>query len=352
MKKRIVRILVLLVALAAAVAAYLILTRTPSTIVLTGIVTTDDVIVSAQIAGRLEALKVDAGSAVKKGDLLAVIQPGQWQADMAFAQSGRQQAATQVSEAQADLRFQESQTASQIKQAQANLAMAQAQVTQAQADLENAQITFDREEKLFHAGAETQQTFDLARTAREAQTARVEAARKQAEAADAAVAVMQANLEQVAMRRAAAEASEHQLAAMAAQEDKARVQLAYTQIVAPIGGVVDVRAARQGEVVNPGQAIVTLINPDDLWVRVDVEETYIERIKLGDKLTVRLPSGAELEGMGTVFYRAADADYATQRDVSRTKRDIRTFEIRLRCDNADRKLAVGMTAFVVLPVGP
>ena len=65
-------------------------------------------------------------------------------------------------------------------------------------------------------------------------------------------------------------------------------------------------------------------------------------------LTVRLPSGAEREG--TVFFRGIDADYATQRDVSRTKRNIRTFEIRLRCDNRDRGLAVGMTAYVTLPL--
>jgi HlyD family secretion protein len=100
--------------------------------------------------------------------------------------------------------------------------------------------------------------------------------------------------------------------------------------------------------VAPGKAIVTLIDPDDLWVRADVEESYIDSVHLGDKMTVRLPSGAEREG--TVFYRGVDADYATQRDVSRTKRDIKTFEIRLRCDNADRSLAVGMTAYVVLPL--
>jgi HlyD family secretion protein len=83
-------------------------------------------------------------------------------------------------------------------------------------------------------------------------------------------------------------------------------------------------------------------------VRVDVEETYIDRIRIGDKLTVRLPSGAEHDG--TVFYRGIDASFATQRDVSRTKRDIKTFEIRLRVDNKDRGLAVGMTAYVLLPV--
>ena len=73
----------------------------------------------------------------------------------------------------------------------------------------------------------------------------------------------------------------------------------------------------------------------------------IDGIHLGDKLSVRLPSGAVREG--TVFFRAVDADYATQRDVSRTKRDIKTFEVRLRCDNKDRALAVGMSAYVTLP---
>ena len=62
---------------------------------------------------------------------------------------------------------------------------------------------------------------------------------------------------------------------------------------------------------------------------------------------MRLPSGEE---RGTVFSRRPDASFATQRDVSRTKRDIRTFETRLRVDNADRHLAVGMTVYVTLPV--
>jgi HlyD family secretion protein len=84
-------------------------------------------------------------------------------------------------------------------------------------------------------------------------------------------------------------------------------------------------------------------------VRVDVEETYIDSLKIGDHLTVRLPSG--IERQGTIFYRSVDGAYATQRDVSRTKRDIRTFEVRLRVDNQDRRLAIGMTAYVLLPLG-
>jgi MerR family transcriptional regulator/heat shock protein HspR len=197
-------------------------------------------------------------------------------------------------------------------------------------------------------GTELTEALDQARTAYDAAKARLDALNKQVDAQRAAVALARANAEQVAERRSGVEASRHMQEAADAQRAKADVRLRYTEIHAPIGGIVDTRAVRQGEYVTPGQPIVTLINPDDLWIRADVEATLIDKVRIGDVLTVRLPSGAERKG--TVFYRAADAGFATQRDVSRTKRDIKTFEVRLRADNSDRRLAVGMTAYVVLPL--
>jgi len=347
--KRMLRVLIILFILAAIAGAIAYsMSRPPGAIVLTGIVTTDDLIVSAQVQGRLDRLLVRQVDTVKRGQLLAVIQPQQYQADMAYYENSARAAATQVTQSDADLRFQELQSRDQIAQAQANLQSAGAQVTQAQADLENARLTFERTAVVFHTGAESAQGYDQARTAYDAQKARVDSLQKQVISAQAALDMAKSSLEQVAARKAAQEITVHQSAAADAQMDKARVQLGYTEIHAPIDGTVDARPALQGEVVNPAQAIVTLIDPDDLWVRADVEETYIDRIRLGDKMTVRLPSGEPREGV--VFYRAIDADYATQRDVSRTKRDIKTFEIRLRCDNHDRALALGMTAYVTLPL--
>jgi multidrug resistance efflux pump len=320
----------------------------PGAIVLTGIVTTDDVIVSSEIQGRLEKLQVDQGDVVQAGQQLALIEPREWKAEAAYYESSERSAAAQVEQAEADLKYQETSTASQISQAEANLASAQAQAAQAEADLENADITFKRENELKQRGVESAQAYDQARTADNAAKARVESLHKQGQAAAAALELAKNNAGVVAMRRAGLEMSRRQLTATGAQKEKAQVHLGYTQIFAPIAGFVDVRAALQGEVVNPGQAIVTLIDPDNLWVRADVEESYIDRVHLGDKMTVRLPSGAAREG--TVFFRGVDADYATQRDVSRTKRDIKTFEVRLRCDNRDRSLAVGMTAYVGLPL--
>ena len=318
-------------------------------LVLTGVVTTDDVIVGSELTGRLQELRVREGDAVKAGDLVAVIRPQEWADSLAFYEDSARQSAAQVTAAEADLRYQEAQTTGQIAQAEAALAASVAQIALGEADLENARLTFERETDLHRQGVGPPQALDLARTTFEGAKARVESLRKQSEAAGAAVGLARANAEQTAARRAAVDAGGHQLAAAEAQRDRAKVQFGETEIRAPMAGVVDVRAARPGEVVAAGQAVITLIDPDNLWVRVDVEEGYIDRIHVGDTVTVRLPSGAAREGM--VFYRRADADYATQRDVSRTKRDIRTFEVRVRCDNRDRSLAVGMTAFVTLPLG-
>jgi multidrug resistance efflux pump len=348
MMKRRLRIVIPIVVVAAAGIAYLVFRTGGTALRLTGIVTTDTLVVSSEIQGRLQNLLVSQGDVVQIGQLLGRLQPQEWSADMSFYSNAEQQSSAQVAQAEAELKYQEDQTTNQIRQAEANLAAAEAQVTQGDADLENARLTFERLRGLFQRGVESAQTHDQARTTFDAAKARADSLRKQVLAAEAAVALAHSNAGQVAARRAMLEATRHQWAAAGAQKEKAQVRLGYTEIRAPISGIVDVRAALQGEVVNPGQTIITLIDLNNLWIRADVEETYIDRIALGQNLQVRLPSGAVREG--TVFYRGADAEYATQRDVSRTKRDIKTFEIRIRVDNTDRALAVGMTAYVTMPL--
>jgi len=335
------------VLLAAATIAHFV-TRAPSSIVLTGIVTTDDVRVSAMAQGRVLDLMVGPGDAVKKGEILARIEQQDAQADVEYYQHSEHASAAAVDESAAELELLEMQTREQIRQADATLAVSRAQAAQGDANLEQARLEFERQRGLRERQLNSQQALDQARTAFEAATAASQSGHKQIEATEAALALAKANAEQIAVRRAALETSRRQLAAAGAQTQRAKVRLGYTEVTAPIDGIVDVRAALAGEVVNPGATIVTLIDPDDLWVRADVEETYIEKIKLGDQVQVRTPSGRVRSC--TVFFRGIDADYATQRDVSRTKRDIKTFEVRARCDNADRTLAVGMTAYVTVPL--
>lgn len=345
-RKRIIVILLILLGIAGAGYAY-VYTR-PTSLTLTGIVTTDDVVVSPQVAGQIGQMLVTDGQQIKKGQLLATIVPDELRADTEYYAQNAQGLSSQVQQSEATLRFQQQQTTDQISQAESTLASAEQQAKAAAADLENARLTYTRTENLAQQHVASQQEADQARTAFQSAQAKLDGLQKQADAARAAVSLARSNAEQVAARRSQVQIDQHMQAAAAAQRAKADVRLEYTQMKSPLDGFVDVRAVRLGEYVNAGQPVMTLINPDDLWIRVDVEETYIDRIRIGEQLKVRLPSGAQREG--TVIFRGADAGFATQRDVSRTKRDIKTFEVRLRVDNSDRALAVGMTAYVTLPI--
>ena len=319
----------------------------PRGIVLTGIVTTHEVNVSPLIQGRLSQLLVKEGDSVKSGQLVAVIDPQELRADQAFYSNSARGAAEQVQESEAALKLQEAQTRDQIRQAEAALEATNAKLREAKANLDLAKTNFDRTQELNKKGVYPAQSLDQAQSAYHASVAEVDSMQKQVDVQLAAVALARSTENQITMRLKQVEAGRRQLEAAGAQVKKAQVRLQYTEIHAPIDGVVSVLSARQGEVLGIGQPVLTLINPDDLWIRADIEETYIDRIHLGDRLNFRLPSGAARTG--TVFYRGVDADFATQRDVSDIKRDIRTFEFRLRADNRDRSLWPGLTAYVSLP---
>lgn len=342
------KLLPILLVLALGAGAYVYLSQPPDSLVLTGVVTTNDIIVGPQIGGRIAELRVQEGDTVKAGQVVAVIAPDELRAEQAYALHTVEGVASQIEQAKAALRYEQQQMTEQVRQAESNLAAAEAQQAAAVADLEATRLTLERTQQLAREGVAPAQQLDTARTAHDAASARVDALRRQVDAHRAAIALARTMAEQVSVKRGQVQINQSLQEAAAAQQARADVRLGYTEVKSPSDGIVDVRAARPGEVVNAGQPVVTLVNPDDLWVRADIEESYIDRVKLGDRMSVRLPSDAVLEC--PVFYRGVDAGFATQRDVSRTKRDIKTFEIRLRCDNADRRLAVGMTAYVNLPL--
>ena len=96
-------------------AGYYFYSRPPSALVLTGIVTTHDVVVSPQIGGKISNLLVDEGDQIKKDQMLAVITPDELMAESAFYEQSAAGSTSQVAESEAALRFQERQTVDQIR---------------------------------------------------------------------------------------------------------------------------------------------------------------------------------------------------------------------------------------------
>jgi multidrug resistance efflux pump len=335
---------------AISVVVYITTTPRGNAIPLTGIVTGNDVIVSSQIAGRMIKLTVDEGTEVHKGDLIAEIDPAEWLTARDSAEANIHMLENKVASASGTRSMTDDQTSASIRQAEANLTSVRSQLTQAQANLWRDQTTYKRTQSLFDAGVAAAQDRDLALAAMQSSEAAVKSFEDQVRAAEAQVAVANANRKQLDVQQSDVAATRAQLQQARADKATADVHLSYTKVFAPQDGIVSVRAARQGEVLQVGEPIVTVLDVDHLWVQADVEETYIDRLGLNQKINVQLPSGNILEG--AVIFKGVESDFATQRDVSRTKRDIKTFEIKVAVPNAGRTLMSGMTATVLLPPLP
>jgi len=343
--KRFLRIVFLIFLIA--VAVYYFSTPHGSELPLTGVVDGNEVIVSPQITGRIINLTVDEGSRVKKGDLIAQLDPKELQASLAAAKANVASLEAQVGAAGHNYALTDSQTDASVKQAQATLTSTSAQLDQARANLWRDQTDYDRIQKLFDGGVASAQDRDHAQATLQASQANVKALEDSVSAQQAALAVAQANRKQVDVRGSERATTIAQLEQARASAVETETELGYTTINAPIDGLVSVRVAKQGEVVAQGAPIVVVVDVDHLWVRADVEESYIDSVKFGQTLRIRLPSGDTLEGK--VFFKGVENDFATQRDVSRTKRDIKTFAIKVSLPADDERLFTGMTATVLLP---
>src|SRR5437660_11398996 len=134
------RLIFLLISVAGGVAAYYSMRQPAGPLVLTGIVTTEDVIVAPQLGGQIGQLMVKEGDQVERNQLIAVMTTDELQADRAYYDRTVESIQSQVGENEAALRYEQRQTEDQIQQAQAALMTALAQKKQAEAELENAQI--------------------------------------------------------------------------------------------------------------------------------------------------------------------------------------------------------------------
>ena len=326
---------------------YFFSTKRSDDLQLIGTVDANEVIVSSRIAGRIQTLAVDEGDDVRAGELIATIDSE----DLAAArQAAEATAASQRFKLQgaADTERQtRGGTASQVSNAEAQLHSAQAALVQAQAQYAHQDADTSRTVALAAQGIMSDQSRDEAATSLHAAQATIDSAKANVAAAEASLKVAVANTIQAQTAARTVSATHSDMQNAQAMLDQAQVQLGYARVVSPIAGKVNVRAARQGEVVSPGTPIVTITDLTQTWVYAPLPETEADSVQLGDSLRVVMPSGTTIQGK--IIAKSAEADFATQRDVSRRKRDIKTIRLKLLIDNPGMRFVPGMLADVYVP---
>jgi multidrug resistance efflux pump len=303
--------------------------------------------VSAQTAGRIQQLAVDEGSWVRTNDLIASLDRDELEAERRRQEAHILQLTARLEQVQELVSFQEETTQELIARATAQVDAAKSRRQQSLAELEQLKRDLERYEALLEAKSLTRQEYERQLSSVQSGEARLRAIDKEISSADADLNLARTSQRQVASAQQEVKQTEALLMQARAQLEQTNTRLAYAVVRAPSPGLISLRVAAEGEMIRAGDPIVTIVDLNDVWVTAGVEESSVSRVLLGQTIPVELASGERLQG--TVTSLSPKGVFATQRDVNRIKRDIRTFEIKVRLPNETRSALPGMTAYVVLP---
>jgi HlyD family secretion protein len=252
--------------------------------------------VGSQVSGNIAKLNVDFNSQVKKGQLIAELDPTLFQG--------------QLLQAQADL-----------ENARANAAAAKANLEKAKATATQTRADYNRTLGLTKEGVLSQQALDLAKSNAESSDASVSAAAAQVRQADA------------------------QVQQKAAQVTVAKTNLNYTKIIAPIDGTVINRAVDVGQTVAASLQAPTLFTiAQDLTkmlVYAKTDESDVGRIRPGQPVTFKVDAFPNETFRGQVQEVRMNATVV---------QNVVTYDTIVAFNNPDMKLFPGMTAYVTIPV--
>lgn len=270
--------------------------------------------VQPQAAGKIVAVGVDMGSAVKKGQMLVRLEPTDYKlrVDQAVAQLENAKAAVKQAEEKIGLRQNEQFVPERV-----------ADVSAARANFDLAESNLQRAQKLIESGDISRAEYDQRKSQRDSLRQVYESAIATARQNYAAVLVARTNV-----------------ANAQAQLNMAQRTLSYTVVAAPIDGFVLERPVDVGAYVSTTTKIATIVKTNPLWIRMDVPEQAVPQIKQGQSVSLTTSSFADRSFSGRIARISPN--------VSATSR---TLTVEAQIDNGSGALKPGQfgTVRILLP---
>ncbi len=343
--------------------------------VYSGTIETREIQIGSKIGGRVTSVHVEEGQLVKSGTVLV-----EFECDELKAQ--RTQAQAKVEQAQADLdkmlrgnrpeEIAQSDATARAQQAAFEAArngprrqeidQAQADYAAASADATNAEVTYQRMEKLVATDTISRQQFDDARDKRDSAAQHAESTRqhlallqagtrpedlraaedkyKQAEAA--------AILTRKGFRREDIEAARGRLVEAQGSVAELDARLREAELTAPADAIVEVVSVRPGDLVPAGRIVITMLEASQLWVKVYIPETDLAHVRLGQHATAQVDSFGNRAFEGHVGQIASQAEFLPRNVQTKSDREHEVFGVKVYVDNAQQILKSGMSATVRL----
>lgn len=363
---------------------------------LSGTIEADEWPIVAEVGGLVTKVIAEEGSEVKKGEVLAEIDPRSYQISVAEAKAAWEQARARLKEAKAGSRDQTIQKGvAAVQQANASIRLAQARKSQAEAGIARAQEQLAQAESqragaeetlryqqkrlqeataLYEKGAISQKDLETQKEAVSqattqlnqwtAQVAQAKAAYRFAQE-DAAAAAAQVGTAKAQQQGAQAEldlvragSTDYVIRALLAAEeqaqarlDQAMLQLEKTRIVAAEDGVLLRSSIEQGEVAKPGATLFTMMKADQLKLVVYIPEAQLNRVQKRQEVGIKVDAYPDETFTGTISRIADKAEFTPRNVQTQDERTKLVFAVTIDVDKGQDKLKPGMPADVLLPDG-
>lgn len=372
----------------------------PALLTVSGRIETDETDIGAKTGGRVAQILVREGDSVQAGQVVAVIEDEevnqQLQAAIAQVNAARQEAAqarldisvvdSRIEEAQANLVQSQTDSQGRVRQAESTVAASQAQVDQAQAQviqaqaevkraesqLKLAQLDRDRFATLVTQGAVNRQQFDQSQTNAEtaqanldtaratltAQVAAVQTAKRQLQAAQGSLTQTEATTlnpairssqltayqQQKAQAQARLAAAQANVQAAIANQQQLQKRLDSFRVTSPINGVVQDRPVEPGAIVATGKTLLTMINPQAIYLRAYVPEGDIGKIYVGKSARVFLDANPQQSLPAKVSAIDPKASFTPENIYFQKDRVRQVFGVKLAIEQAQGYAKPGMPA--------
>lgn len=247
--------------------------------------------VNSRIQGFIKKICFEEYQKVRKGDTLAIIEDAEFRYRMAQAEADYQNALSG-----------KTVMTTTINTTQNNIAVSDAGVQEAKIRLDNAEREYNRYKNLLEQDAVTKQQYDAIKTNYEASRARYELLVRQKQSTTL---VKQEQTQRLDQTDAGIKLAEAAL-------EIARLNLSYTVILAPCDGITGRKDIQEGQLIQPGQTLVDLVDENDRWVMANYKETQTAHIRVGQTVDIEVDAIPDVIFKGTVksISRATGASFS------------------------------------------
>ena len=248
--------------------------------------------INTRVSAYIKEIKFIEHQRVKKGDTLVILDNRE-----ILTQLGQAEAAYQNATAQ------KTATSSSVNTVSNNINVMQSNIAGAKARLWNAEQNLNRYKNLLSAEAVTRQQYDQVKTEYDAQKAAYETLVNQKQSANLSTTEVKSRLG----------INDAEIKRTKSALDMAKINLSYTVITAPYDGVMGRRTISEGQLIQPGQQVATIVLNGQKWVTANFLESQMPNIKVGEKMTMTADAlgGQKFEGVVTAVSAATGSRYSS-----------------------------------------